>query len=374
MTIQVERPVQQERLQWGYRYVKVEPSHFRVEYQINPFMDLADQPDPARAHAQWDTLVATIERLGGRVDVIGQRADAPDMVYAMNLGLGVETADGRPHVVMSHMRYPQRRMETGSADAWFLAHGFTTSYVGRDGVGAHFEAGDAFAFGDALFVGYGPRTEELGLKHLAQDLDIRVRGFRITHPGMYHLDLAFCPLSSTQAIVCPAAFDDASAAALLAQVPEPLRDQRGGGAVDVLRQLDRDRLDRRDARLPRPGPRPAGGVGLRCRHRRRLGVPQGRRLDPLHDQPGRPAHRPRPGLRPRRRGRPPPTLTCRSDHHHRDVACASGPVGDRADPGGTLGSARCGPGHSGRARRRTTSAAATTVSASAAETPHAARR
>ena len=28
-------------------------------------------------------------------------------------------------------------------------------------MGAHFEAGDAFAFGDALVVGYGPRTEEL---------------------------------------------------------------------------------------------------------------------------------------------------------------------------------------------------------------------
>jgi N-dimethylarginine dimethylaminohydrolase len=140
----------------------------------------------------------------------------------MNLGLGVETEDGRPHVVMSHMRYPQRRMETLTAEEWFLERGFTTSYVGRDGIGAHFEAGDAFAFADALFVGYGPRTEELGLKHLAQDLGIRVRGFRMTHPAMYHLDLAFCPLSSTRALVCPAAFDAESAQAILEQIPEAL--------------------------------------------------------------------------------------------------------------------------------------------------------
>ena len=39
---------------------------------------------------------------------------------------------------------------------------------------------------------------------------------------MYHLDLAFCPLDDRRAIVCPAAFDDESAAALLALVPEPL--------------------------------------------------------------------------------------------------------------------------------------------------------
>jgi N-dimethylarginine dimethylaminohydrolase len=213
---------QDAALPWGYRYVKVEPSHFRVEYQINPFMDPSVQPDPARARVQWDELVATIERLGGTVEAIAQREDAPDMVYAMNLGLGVETADGRPHVVLSHMRYPQRRMETRSAEEWFLERGFTTSYVGADGVGAHFEAGDAFAFGDALLVGYGPRTDELGLKVLATDLGIRVRGFRITHPGMYHLDLAFCPLSATRAMVCPAAFDEESAAAILALVPEPL--------------------------------------------------------------------------------------------------------------------------------------------------------
>ena len=211
-----------EQLAWGRRYVMVEPTHFRVEYVINPFMDPADQPDPARAMAQWRDLVAAIERHGGTVEALPQRPDAPDMVYAMNLGLGLVRADGRPHVVMSHMRYAERRMETPAARAWFADRGFGTSYVGRDGVGAHLEAGDAFAFGDALVVGYGPRTEELALKHLATELDVRVRGLRIDHPGMYHLDLAFCPLDDRRALVCPDAFDDDSAAAVLDLVPEPL--------------------------------------------------------------------------------------------------------------------------------------------------------
>jgi N-dimethylarginine dimethylaminohydrolase len=209
-------------LAWGRQYVMVRPDHFRVDYRINPFMDPAVQPDPVRARDQWDGLVDTIRSLDGEVDVIGQRDDAPDMVYAMNLGLGLVRPDGRPHVVMSHMRHPQRRMETTTAQPWFATGGSTTSYVGREGVGAHFEAGDAFAFGDALVVGYGPRTEELALKHLAGDLGVRVRGLRITHPGMYHLDLAFCPLDETRAIVCPAAFDEESADELMALVPEPI--------------------------------------------------------------------------------------------------------------------------------------------------------
>jgi N-dimethylarginine dimethylaminohydrolase len=199
----------------------VRPDHFRVDYAINPYMDTAVQPDPHRAMAQWVDLVSTIERFGGTVEVAPQRADAPDMVYAMNLGLGVVRPEGA-HVVMSHMRYAERRMEVQSSQPWFERSGRSTSYVGRDGVGAHLEAGDAFAWGDALVAGYGPRTEELALKHLATDLGVRVHGVRITHPAMYHLDLAFCPLDSRRAMVAPGAFDHASATALLELVPEPL--------------------------------------------------------------------------------------------------------------------------------------------------------
>jgi N-dimethylarginine dimethylaminohydrolase len=221
MTETPTRPLARE-LSWGRHYLAVDPAHFRVDYAINPYMDVADQPDPQRTREQWQALVDALRAAGAEVEVLDQRADAPDMVYAMNLGLVVNRSADDRHVVMSHMRHPERRMETGTAQRWFAGHGFSTSYVGRDGVGAHLEAGDAFAFGDALVVGYGPRTEELGLKHLATDLDVRVRGLRIAHPGMYHLDLAFCPLDERHAMVCPAAFDDASAAAALALVPEPL--------------------------------------------------------------------------------------------------------------------------------------------------------
>ena len=209
-------------LRWGHRYLMVEPNHFRVDYTINPYMDVHDQPDQVRAREQWLSLTEAMVAVGADVEMLGQRPDAPDMVYAMNLGLALSPSEQDRRVVLSHMRYTERRMEVRTAQPWFADHGFATSFVGRDGVGAHFEAGDAFAFGDALVVGYGPRTEELGLKHLATELDVRVRGLRITHPGMYHLDLAFCPLDDTRAMVCPAALDAASATALLDLVPEPL--------------------------------------------------------------------------------------------------------------------------------------------------------
>jgi len=187
-------------LQWGSRYLMVEPEHFRVDYAINPFMHLDDQPDPVRTRAQWRAIVAAVEGAGGSVESLGQRADAPDMVFAMNLGLPVEAESGN-RAVLSHMRYPERRMETETAEAWFGDHGYEPVLVGREGIGAHVEAGDAFAWRGDLVVGYGPRTEELALKHLATELGVRVQGMRITHPGMYHLDLGFCPLDSAHAMV-----------------------------------------------------------------------------------------------------------------------------------------------------------------------------
>lgn len=215
-------------LLWGRRYLMVRPDHFRVAYAINPYMCLDEQPDPDRASRQWRGLVAAIQEAGATVEVLPQRADSPDMVYAMNLGLvlGTSSLDApglrRPDVMMSHMRHPQRRLESGTASTWFRRRGMRALYTGRDGVGACFESGDAFPFGDALVVGFGPRTDELALKHLAVAFDVRVRGLHLTHPGLYHLDLAFCPLDQNRAMVCLSAFDDDSARAVLELVPEPL--------------------------------------------------------------------------------------------------------------------------------------------------------
>lgn len=209
-------------LPWGRSYLAVSPDHFRVDYVINPFMDLGDQPDPDRMRAQWHAMVAALRAAGARLDVLRQRPDSPDMVYAMNLGLAVTRADGSQVFLASHMRYAQRRNETTSAEAWAAARGREVVRIGADGVGAHVEAGDMFAYRGDLVTGFGPRTDAAALEQIGAALDVRVRGLRITHPGMYHLDLAFCPLDETRALVCPAALDAASADALLDLVPEPL--------------------------------------------------------------------------------------------------------------------------------------------------------
>src|SRR5215217_3886454 len=142
-------------LGWGRRYLMVRPDHFRIDYVINPYMSTQDQPDPATTLRQWETLRQAIIDAGGAVDVLAQRPDSPDMVYAMNLGLAARPqGDGLPsRAALSHMRFEPRRKESLTAAEWFTGHGFELSRTGSDGVGPHFESGDAFAFGDSLVVG-----------------------------------------------------------------------------------------------------------------------------------------------------------------------------------------------------------------------------
>jgi N-dimethylarginine dimethylaminohydrolase len=221
MTETTDLAMTAQPLPWGRRYLMVPPEHFRVAYAINPFMHPSDQPELGRTWAQFEAIRSAIVAAGGRVETIPQLCDAPDMVYAMNLGFFVGV-DERPGVVLSHMRHAERRMETAAVDLWARDRGHRRWVIGSGGVGPHFEAGDAFPWRGDLLVGHGFRTEELALKHLATELGVRVRGFRIVHPALYHMDLSFLPLDDRHALVCPAAYDDASAAALLALVPEPM--------------------------------------------------------------------------------------------------------------------------------------------------------
>ena len=203
-------------LPWGRRYLMCRPEHFRVDYAINPWMDVDAPVDPELALAQWDTLVATLRAAGAEVETIAQLPGTPDMVYAMNYGI----VDG-DHVAVTNFRYDERRPEAAAAEEWFAAAGLRTTRVGDAGAGA-FEAGDAFLYGDALLVAAGPRTDVGTHAVLGRELGVRVVSVPVVHPALYHLDLSFCPLDETRAIVAPSAWDVAGRRAVEALVPRPL--------------------------------------------------------------------------------------------------------------------------------------------------------
>src|SRR4051812_28373138 len=67
-------------------YAMTAPTHFAVEYAINPWMDTSTPVDIDRALTQWEELRRTYLRLGHTVDVVDAVPGLPDMVYAANGG------------------------------------------------------------------------------------------------------------------------------------------------------------------------------------------------------------------------------------------------------------------------------------------------
>src|SRR6185503_7644987 len=102
--------------------------------------------------------------------------------------------------------------------AWFAGHGFTVEDLPE----GHFHegAGDALFCGDSLFAGYRTRSDARSHQWVGNALGVRVLPVELVDPRFYHLDTCFCPLSPTEALWFPAAFDAYGQKVLRSHVPK----------------------------------------------------------------------------------------------------------------------------------------------------------
>lgn len=192
------------------RVLLCRPTHFTVEYVINPHM----QPysvSPGKALKQWQNLVGVLESLKIKVDVIEQQPDVPDMVFATDQGIVRGDA-----VLLANFRYSQRQPERIYYREWFREHGFRLRALSNI---FPFEGGDTLFCGDMLFVGTGFRASVASCEELAQKLEIDVMPLRLVDPYFYHLDMAFLPIDAETAFYYPPALSDNSQNLLKKLIP-----------------------------------------------------------------------------------------------------------------------------------------------------------
>ena len=204
-----------EELTWGRRYLLCPPAHFAVVYEINPWMATAVEVDRDRAQAQWEGLKAALEQAGAEVEVQPPDPAVPDLVFTANAG----TVSGRAFVP-SNFRHPERQAETALDVAWFQGRGYEVRRLSDDV--DHEGAGDALPFGGVLVSGYRFRSDAAAHAQLSKLLTVAVRSVELVDPRYYHLDITFCPLDSTRAILWPGAWDEYGQRVMEALVPEPL--------------------------------------------------------------------------------------------------------------------------------------------------------
>jgi N-dimethylarginine dimethylaminohydrolase len=186
-------------------YLMCPPEFFAVQYAINPWMNPDEPPDTVLAMRQWRQLRDTFVRLGHRVRTIDPLPGLPDMVFAAN---GATVIGGT--ALGARFRYPQRAAEAGAYLSWFARNGYPAVAPASVNEGE----GDIVFAERVILAGHGYRTDPAAASEAAALFGLPVMPLQLVDPRFYHLDTALCVLDPDTVVYYPAAFDDASRAAL----------------------------------------------------------------------------------------------------------------------------------------------------------------
>lgn len=197
-------------------YLMCEPTHFRVDYAINPWMDPSTPVDTDLARKQWQGLREALVELGHTVHLLEPEPGLPDMVYAANGALVINgTAYG------AQFRYPQRAAEADAHRRWYERNGWR--YVAPQATNEG--EGDLAYVGGMVLAGYGFRTDRAAHQEVRETFGLPVVSLQLVDPRFYHLDTALAVLDSGdrgQVAYYPGAFSDDSQAMLRQLFPEAI--------------------------------------------------------------------------------------------------------------------------------------------------------
>ncbi|GGK33094.1 amidinotransferase [Pilimelia terevasa] len=204
-----------ERLARQRSYLLCPPTHFTVEYVINPWMDPDIAVDTAHAVAQWTDLRDTLAGLGHEVCELAPEPGLPDMVFAAN---GAFVVDGVAYG--AQFKYPQRAAEAKAHQRFYEDAGwrFVPPTVVNEGEGdfAYLPA----AHGGLILAGFGFRTETDAHGEAQEALGRPVISLKLVDPHFYHLDTALAALDDGNVVYYPAAFSDSSQRVLRQLFPD----------------------------------------------------------------------------------------------------------------------------------------------------------
>jgi len=188
------------------------PKYFDIEYEINPWMKISDQPSDLNAEQQWYRLYHLYtEKLGWTVDLINPVKNLPDMVFATDCCLMI---DGK--IMLSRFRYPERQPESENYKHWFIKNNFEnieqSNHIFEGG-------GDTMVCGEKIIAGYGFRSEIESHKELEKYFSREVISLKIVDPFFYHLDTSLAVLNDDTIAFYPGAIDKASQKLLRSKFP-----------------------------------------------------------------------------------------------------------------------------------------------------------
>src|SRR4029079_1784755 len=83
-------------------------------------------------------------------------------------------------------------------------------------------AGDALPFAGTLVAGHGQRSTVDAYQELAERAGWTITTVELADPRFYHVDLTFCPLDGTTALISPTALTSRGLERLARLIPDPV--------------------------------------------------------------------------------------------------------------------------------------------------------
>jgi N-dimethylarginine dimethylaminohydrolase len=189
------------------------PEHFRIAYEINPWMRTTNPADHDNALEEWERLHGHLERLRVRIELIDGGEDVPDMTFVANAGIVI----GR-RFLPSNFRHAQRQPEKARFIHWYKERGYAIERI--EAAYAWEGEGDILDAHGIIVVAHGFRTDSAALDRVERLLGRELLRVELTNPYYYHLDTCFCPLGPGNALYFPPAFTPGSVERLKSHFPE----------------------------------------------------------------------------------------------------------------------------------------------------------
>ncbi len=189
----------------------VKPTHFDVEYIINPHMQgHIGGVDKHRAADEWKLLKDGFSELGLNVHILEGEEGQPDMVFCANQSLPCIDEKGNKKALMSIMHAPQRKGEVPYIEKWYHKQGYETLHLDPQKTGTFEGMGDAlWHFKRRLLWGaYGFRTSQNAYEQISGLFETPVIALELVDDRFYHLDTCMCMLNEESALIYPGAFTD----------------------------------------------------------------------------------------------------------------------------------------------------------------------
>ncbi len=188
------------------------PDFFGIEFEINPWMKIANAVDHGRAMEQWEALVEAYRRAGEKVELMEPVPGLPDIVFTANGGLIWGKQFVRSNMYHAERQGEEPYFEQRLRDLGFEIHTIDKSFSCEG-------AGDGLFVGSTLFFGYGFRTQREAHPLVAEILDVEHVSLQLVSSHFYHLDTCFCPLNQDTVMFAPMAFTPESADLIRSRVP-----------------------------------------------------------------------------------------------------------------------------------------------------------